>query len=116
MNWDGVPNFSGPSMGNPRNPQDRRMTNAHYSPPKTPVFKNLAVYKNLYTGVYFRGQTAVFENALFADNGWNMFFAYNQIVRNSSVIARSSNYSATDDDHLYNRRAFLKKIGRYCSL
>lgn len=109
INWDGVPNFAGPSAGNPRNPQDRRLVTVHYSPKTIPTFKNLVVYKNLYTGIYFRGQTALFENALLADNGWSLFFAYNQIVRNSTVIARSSNYSATDEQQLYTNRAFLKK-------
>lgn len=99
MNWDGAP--GGTSANNPRNPDDKLLESAHYFPPVTPTFFNLVNFKNINTGIYFRGQTVVFENALFADNGWSMFFAYNQIVKNSTVIGQSRNHSEADDRFLY---------------
>lgn len=99
MTWDGAPGTE--SANNPNNPDDKKLVVAHYSPPVTPVFSELSNYKNLYTGIYFRGQTAIFSNSIFADNGWSMFFAYNQIVRNSTAIGRSHNHRAEDDSYLY---------------
>lgn len=82
--WDGAPN--GANANNPNNPGDRELDAAHYWPPQIPVFSNLVSYKNSQAGIYFRGNTAVYDNALLADNEWSFFMAYSQIVRNSTII------------------------------
>lgn len=118
--WDGAPNLtiytgSGTnpySTNNPNNKADRKLTSAHYSPPTVPVFKNLVAYKNLRTGIYFRGKTAIFENAVLADNGRSLFFAYNQILKNSTVIGRSKNHGSAEERYLYtDKRWFDKQFG-----
>ncbi len=98
--WDGGPDLNTPT-NNPNNPMDRRIGTAHYKPQNIPVFRNLVAWKNANVGIYFRGHTAVFENAVLADNGWQMFFAYNQIARNSLVIGRSANHGPVEDNYLY---------------
>ena len=44
MNWDGAP--GGPPSGNGLNPNDRKLKNAHWKPPTTPVFRGLSIYKS----------------------------------------------------------------------
>lgn len=99
INWDGAPG-SEPAP-KPGNPSDKLLTSAYYTPPTTPIFTNLNVFKNRITGIYYRGSTAIFDNSVFADNGWNIFVAYNQVVRNSTIIARSNNHDANDEHYMY---------------
>ena len=94
--WDGAPNPA-VSANNPNNPADRKLTNAHYRPSVIPVFGGLKAYKNSQAGIYFRGQTVVYDNAIVADNSWSFFLAYNQIVRNSTIIGRSNNNGPVED-------------------
>jgi len=42
----------------------------------------------MYTGLYFRGDTAIFERAILEDNGWSIFLAYNQIVKDSLIVGQ----------------------------
>lgn len=105
--WDGAPaempyqdNSQNPfDMNNPNNPQDRRIEITHYRPQITPVVKGLVGWKNLYAGLYYRGQTMVFENFLMADNGWSMFLAYNQILRNGTFVGRSANFGPAEEEY-----------------
>ncbi len=99
ITWDGAPVYV--SAKNPRNKNDFVVSSSHYHPTKTPVFNSLLAYKNYLTGIYMRGSTAIYNNALLADNGWNLFFAYNQIVKNSSVIGRSNNFNQDDENYHY---------------
>ncbi len=89
--WDG--SQDGGSANNPNNPADKKINSSHYYPPEVPVFKGLKAYKSTWTGIYFRGQSAVFKNAVTADNGWSYWVSYNQIVRDSIMIGKTSNYS-----------------------
>jgi hypothetical protein len=100
--WDGGTDFN-TKIGNANNPSDRALTTAHYQPPTPPVFSNLTAYKNAQAGIYFRGDTAIFENTILADNGWNIFVAYNQIFKKASIVAKSENYTNKEDIFLYNR-------------
>lgn len=104
ITWDGAP-IEDPKysikMNNPNNERDRKLNMAHYAPKTTPVYSGLVTYKNLHTGIYFRGQSAVFDNSIMADNGWAYFLAANQVVKNSLVVGKSSNHSTVDDAYLY---------------
>ncbi len=104
INWDGAPATL--SANNPRNPSDFVVDSSHYRPLNTPTFNNLLIYKNSLTGIYFRGDTVIFENALAADNGWSLFFAYNQIVKNSTIIGRSPGFTKSDEDFLFSHTPF----------
>lgn len=86
---------------NPNNPMDQLIDSAHYNPSTIPVFSNLIAYKNTQAGIYFRGNSAIFQNAILADNGWSLFLAYNQIIKNSVVIGRSANFGEPERDYLY---------------
>jgi hypothetical protein len=94
--WDGAPgnNFA----NNPNNPADRRLEPVYYRPSITPVFRKLTAYRNKLTGYYFRGYTAVFDQTIAADNGWNYWFAYNQIIRNSVIVGRTHSFSSVDQN------------------
>jgi hypothetical protein len=91
--WDGGPN--GNLMGNPNNPEDRKVVATPYKPSIVPVFKNLTAFKNAYTGIYYRGK-GIFENALTADNGFHYWLSEDQIVRYSVIVGRSQNFSSAD--------------------
>lgn len=103
--WDGAP-ASGTtgllSPLNPNNSQDRKIESAHYDPYVVPIFQNLIAYKNIEAGIYFRGETAVYDHAIVADSGWAFFLAYNQIVKNSTIIAKSSNFGVDEEKYLAN--------------
>jgi hypothetical protein len=88
MNWDGAP--LGAPTQNPRQPEDRLLGNAHYWPNVVPVFKGLQNFKNLSTGIYFRGQRADFVDGFFGDNARvGAFFAYNQILVRNLIVGKS---------------------------
>ena len=103
MNWDGAQH--GLKANNPKNPGDRKIELSHYDPrvnsqpggqPVVPTFNGLVGYKNSRSGVYFRGEQAIFKNAIFADNGVSWFCAYNQVLKDSLVVGVSANYDADD--------------------
>ena len=99
ITWDGAPD--GELTNNPRNPEDRRLVSAHYHPRNIQNFKNLVAFKNSRTGIYFRGETVVFENAKLSNNGWSAFFAYNQVVRDSLIVGISESHDENDFKHLH---------------
>lgn len=114
--WDGAPNERPFPAGqnpyktnNPNNAQDRLLESSHYSPSTTPTFPGLVAYKNLYAGVYFRGDTAIFDNMLLADNGWGAFMAFNQVFRNTTFVGKSKNNSRVEEDYMYNQRRYTEK-------
>lgn len=106
--WDGAPvqrvysagEINPYDLNNPNNPMDRKLFMSHYRPAVTPVFKRVIAYKNLHSGAYFRGNTAIFDGGIFADNGRSLFLAYNQIVKNTLFVGRSKNHSPADDNYL----------------
>ena len=95
--WDGAPGTE--SSNNPNNYADKKLVNAHYKPPTAQTFSRLTAYKNSQTGLYFRGNTVVFNEALMADNGWSFFMAYNQIVRNSVIVGQSQYVASGKPKH-----------------
>lgn len=95
--WDGAPGSV--SANNPNNYADRKLENAHYSPPAASVFDRVIAYKNSQAGVYFRGGSAIFTNALLADNMWSLFLAYNQIFRNTVIVGQSQYIAANKPKH-----------------
>ncbi len=95
---DGGPN--GPSLNNPRNPADRAIVTTHYEPEKVPIFENLQAFKNSVTGIYFRGDRAIYRNNILADNGASFFFAFDQEVEDSLVVGMSQNMSSDDLEYL----------------
>ena len=99
INWDGAP--GNVPANNPRNPDDKVIISAYYTPSITPVYSNLTVYKNTRTGIYYRGNTAVFDKNILADNGWNFFVAYNQVLKNSSIIGQSNNLDENDYRYMF---------------
>lgn len=101
ITWDGAPGWQ--SANNPNNPNDKKLTSAHYRPNNIPVFKGLRAWKNYLSGVYFRGDTAIYENAVVAENGWSFWVAYNQIVKDSVFIGRTPNTSNEMEDFYYDK-------------
>ncbi len=95
--WDGAPGSV--SANNPNNYADRKLENAHYSPPAASVFDKVIAYKNSQAGVYFRGGSAIFTNALLADNMWSLFLAYNQIFRNTVIVGQSQYVAPNKPKH-----------------
>lgn len=98
MTWDGV--GDGELANNPNNAADRRLVTSHYSPPTPPVFSNLRIYKSRAAAVYVRSNTSYFNGAVLADNKVGFFFAYNQVVKSSAVVAKTQNHQ--DRDYAYN--------------
>ena len=99
--WDGA--ADGALRDNPRNPNDRELVMSHYMPPAVPTFSRLVGFKNIHTGVYFRGRTVRFDDNLYADNGWSLFFTFNQVVANSTIVGTSAAFSPRDRDYLHRR-------------
>jgi cell migration-inducing and hyaluronan-binding protein len=99
ITWDGAPD--GPLVGNPNNPDDRGLVNAHYAPATTPSFANLETYKSAKAGVYFRGAQAHFPGSVFADNATSAFFAYNQVISDAIMVGFSDNHNASELDYHY---------------
>jgi hypothetical protein len=97
--WDGARGWE--NANNPNNPDDLKVGMSHYSPPVTPTFRNLVAYKNLLTGIYFRGNPAIFDQAIVADNGWS-FWMIPQIIRNSVIIGETNNQSPEIQDFYFN--------------
>lgn len=94
---------------NPNNSMDQLLDSANYNPSVIPVFSGLVAYKNTQAGIYFRGSSAIFQNSVLADNGWSLFLAYNQIIKNSIVVGRSANFGAPERDYLYVKRNFRQR-------
>ncbi len=92
--WDGAKSTT--SANNPLNPLDRVLEPVYYKPSAVAQFKKLTSFRNKLSGVYFRGYTAVFDGGISADNGWHYWLAYNQIVKNASIIGRSQNFYSQD--------------------
>ncbi len=85
--WDGGREANN-SSNNTNNKKDLRIGISHYSPSQVPVFKNMISYRN-YNAMYFRGQSAIFEENIAVDNLNPFFPAHHQLLRNS-IIAESS--------------------------
>ncbi len=104
MSWDGA--ADGALTGNPMHPSDRFIVPSVYLPQgrtdtsqPLPRFDNLRVFKNI-AGIYVRATTVTFSNLVAADNGLALFFAFNQVVESSAIVALSSNHSTRDLDYL----------------
>ncbi|MFT7614835.1 MAG: cell migration-inducing and hyaluronan-binding protein, partial [Parvicellaceae bacterium] len=114
ITWDGAP--SGAHTGNPRHPNDKLLLTTHYSPRdlqtqkqiKT-IFTDLVAFKNREAGLYFRGDTAQFNDNIYADNRWSVFVANGQIFQDTGIIGISSNFPNRDKD-LYSR--ITDQVGR----
>lgn len=96
MTWDGAEKYNGPysqPIIRANNPESRLITNSHYRPAgnQVPVFKGLRVFKNRLTGIYFRSNTNIIENLIAVDNGWALWNAFNNIVKDSIIVGRSNN-------------------------
>jgi len=98
INWDGA--STGTFINNPNNPQpalgsiglgDREILITHYSPPSVPIFYENIMYKNSRRALYFRGEQAIFQKNIFADNGGAPLFAYNQVLKDCLVVGWSTN-------------------------
>lgn len=99
ITWDGGPN--GAPTNNPNNPADKKIQSVHYQPPVIPTFIGLKAYKNFLTGIYMRGQTAIFKNTVLAENGWSAWMSNNQIFRNSVFIGKTANYNTNDERYFF---------------
>lgn len=112
--WDGAPveaahpdNATNPwDMNNSNNPQDRKLSTSHYAPAQTPTFKGLVAWKNIQVGIYFRGNTVIYDDLVMADNGWSMFLAYNQIMRNATFVGVSQNNGPAEEAYLYTSKRY----------
>ncbi len=99
--WDGAPSGIKTNNKNEQgeiiNPDDRETLSSHYFgfSPNTRdkvinyKFNNLTTFRNINTGIYYRGTRATFNNFKGADNGVTIFTAYNQIFTNSLVVGES---------------------------
>lgn len=66
---------------------DRKIVEpAVYKPDNIPVFRGIQAFKNKRSGIYYRGSTADFENAILEGNRWSLFLAFNQRIKNSLVV------------------------------
>lgn len=98
MTWDGAEKRNGLESA-PEilalNPDSKKITNSHYAPEggQVPYYRGLRVFKNRATGIYFRSNTNILENLIAADNGWSLWNAYNNIVKNSVIMGKSYNSS-----------------------
>ncbi len=100
ITWYGAP--TGGLTNNPNNPNDRAVQSAHYAPTILPTFRGLKAYKNNLTGIYLRGNTAIFKNTITADNGWSFWVSYNSVIKDSIFIGSTQNSSASDKEYYYN--------------
>ncbi|MCO4793523.1 MAG: hypothetical protein KC493_07420 [Bacteriovoracaceae bacterium] len=109
--WDGAAN--GALTNNPNNPNDRKLGSAHYDPDNIPTFRGLKAFKNYMTGIYFRGQSAIYKDNLVAENGWSFWHAYNQIIRDTILIGKTSNTTQEMQDFFFNqtRKSRYRKTG-----
>lgn len=99
--WDGAPD--GELTNNPNNETDRETISTHYfgypgTQGYSPEFPNLEAFKNINSGIYYRGTTAVFENFTAADNGVSIFVAYNQKFINSLIVGESRSLTEEERD------------------
>ncbi len=84
--WDGE-RENGNVTNNGNNKKDLKTGLSHYSPSQIPVFRKMISYRN-YNAMYFRGQTAIFEENIAVDNQNPFFVGHHQLLRNS-IIAES---------------------------
>jgi cell migration-inducing and hyaluronan-binding protein len=110
ITWDGAPGWE--SANNPNNPKDRKIASAHYAPPFVPVFKGNSAFKNSMTGIYFRGNTALFKNTVTADNGRSFWVGYHQIIRDSIFIGKTQNVTPEMNLYYYNKSDALGENNR----
>ncbi|MEC7275964.1 MAG: G8 domain-containing protein [Bdellovibrionota bacterium] len=67
-----------------------------------PTFSRLVAYKNREAGIYFRGDAALFEESILADNKWSYFVAYSQELRLSIIMGMSDKMTTYDKDWVKN--------------
>lgn len=79
-----------------RHPMARELVSSHYEPPSPPVYDGLKVWKNVATGVYYRGTGGTFPNFLAADNGRSAFFAYDQKITGGLIVGASEGVASGD--------------------
>lgn len=99
ITWDGAEDGA-PSEIATKNPGARKTVSTHYWHDKTaPTFDSLQAWKNVATGIYFRGAAATFTHLVTADNGRSLFFAYNQRVDAGLTVGISEAMSQRDVDY-----------------
>ena len=103
MTHDGGPN--GAQIENSHE-GDRMVVPTHYAPGSEPKFSNLVAYKNFATGIYYRGDGAVYKDTILADNAASVFFAYDQELRDSLIVGFSDNVSYEDIEYVKNSRTW----------
>ena len=81
----------GSLTGNLINENDRMTVQTRYEPESIPVFNNLVAYKNKKSGIYFRGDKAIYKNAMLANNGMSVFVTNNQEFHDSLIVGQSQN-------------------------
>ena len=85
--WDGAPDPKCADSDDAKTKKECEMGSVHYYPNnQIPKFTNLVAFKNRFAGIYFRGSTAEFEGLIVEGYGWGLFFAYNNIIRNSLIV------------------------------
>ncbi len=99
ITWDGAPRGAKAELAHGEK-DDREIKSSHYSPENKQVFKNLTAYKNRHVGIYFRGDAAVFEDSIVADNNWSLFWAFSQQFKNSSIVGMSPNFREDEIKYL----------------
>ncbi|MBT7610489.1 MAG: hypothetical protein HN576_12085 [Bacteriovoracaceae bacterium] len=102
ITWDGAP-MGDLLNNNLLNSNDRELVSAHYKPQIIPEFNNLIVSKGSRAGIYFRGEQVNFKNTILADNGTAAFFAYNQILQDSIIVATSDNYDSVEKAYQFDQ-------------
>lgn len=97
--WDGIETFSHDKVLNCRE-SEGCMASSHYFPQKIPVFPCLQAFRNRYTGIYYRGSTAIFDKLIVEGNRWSLFLTNNQIIKNSLIIGEDRTDQETNDPPL----------------
>ena len=85
--WDLAP--MGDLTGNPLNPHDRSIVNAHYRPTQKATNNDLLATKGTQSCIYVRGDAMDFKRAKMSDCLRAFWVAYSQRLEDSVIIANS---------------------------
>lgn len=98
ITWDLAP--MGDLTGNPLNPNDRFIVNAHYRPTQKATNNDLLVTKSTEACIYVRGDAMDFKRAKMSDCLRAFFVAYSQRLEDSVIIGNSGKRTFRDNEIL----------------
>lgn len=96
ITWDLAP--MGELTGNPLNPNDRFIVNAHYRPDQKATNNDLLATKSTEACIYVRGDAMDFKRAKMSDCMRAFFVAYSQRLEDSVIIGNSGKRTNRDKE------------------